>query len=375
MVVTKKTNTPEMRQATAPERDIRPLVPRPRSGVSGAAIAGVVIVTALLLFLILDAHRRTLSAPTAIPHPAIADAVSAPPPLYVPPVPAAAVIPEKDAEHLPDQVPETTPPVVDSPVSAPFHEQPVAPVLSSSRTVSGSAPALVLDTSHAAPSAVGGQKKSDGSQSSGNETPASPQRARAVIFTGPSATVPQGTIIPAVLETALDSSHAGFSRALVQHDVRGFDGSQILIPRGSRLIGQYAGNVTQGLQRAFIMWTRLIRPDGVTIALNSPVADPIGRAGVDADVNDHFFSRFSGAILQSVLNIGVNLATRSSNYPVVLALPGSFQGNNTTTVQSAQIAPTLTVKPGTSISVFVAQDLDFGGTEKTAKGNDRLGDR
>lgn len=183
------------------------------------------------------------------------------------------------------------------------------------------------------------------------------------MLTDQAATVPQGTLIPAILETGLDSSHAGFARALVQRDIRGFDGSTILIPRGSRLIGEYAGNAAQGQKRAFIIWSRLIRPDGVTIALNSPAAEPVGGGGVKAHVNSHFFARFSGAILQSVLNLGVNLASRAAKSPVVVALPGALQGTTGTMVQPAQIAPTLKVKPGTSISVFVARDLDFSGAE------------
>jgi len=188
------------------------------------------------------------------------------------------------------------------------------------------------------------------------------------MFNGRATTVPQGTLIPAILETALDSSHAGFARALVQRDVRGFDGSRVLIPRGSRLIGQYTGNAAQGQKRAFIIWQRLIRPDGVTIALDSPAADPVGGGGIKAHVNSHFFARFSGAILQSVLDLGVNLASRSTHSPVVVALPGSLQGTASTVVQPTQIAPTLKVKPGTSISVFVAHDLDFSRADNEGGG-------
>ena len=194
------------------------------------------------------------------------------------------------------------------------------------------------------------------------------QRAHAAMFSDPATTVPQGTLIPVILETGLDSSHAGFARALVQQDVRGFDGTQILIPRGSRLIGEYSGDVAQGQKRAFIVWNRLIRPDGVTIAIDSPVTDPMGSAGVKAHVNSHFLARFSGAILQSVLDVGVNLASRSTNSAVVVALPGSLQGTTSTVVQPTQIAPTLKVKPGASISVFVARDLDFNGAGRTSAG-------
>jgi len=63
-----------------------------------------------------------------------------------------------------------------------------------------------------------------------------------------------------VLETAFDSTRPGLARALVQSDVRGFDGSRVLIPRGSRLIGEYRSDVAPGQHRALVNWTRLIRP-------------------------------------------------------------------------------------------------------------------
>jgi type IV secretion system protein VirB10 len=186
-------------------------------------------------------------------------------------------------------------------------------------------------------------------------------RARAGAFANRGTTVPQGTLIPAVLETALDSTRPGLARAIVSRDVRGFDGSRVLIPRGSRLIGEYRSEVAPGQRRALVNWVRLIRPDGVTIAIGSPAADPLGRGGIKAKVNTHFFERFAGAILQSALDIGVNLASRASNGTTVI-LPGTTQGA-TQIIQPAQVTPTLKVRPGTSISIFAARDLDFSGAE------------
>lgn len=175
------------------------------------------------------------------------------------------------------------------------------------------------------------------------------------------ATVPQGTLIPAVLETAFDSTSPGFARALVQRDVRGFDGNRVLIPRGSRLIGEYGEDIAQGQRRAVILWVRLIRPDGVTIAIESPSADTLGRGGVKAEVNNHFLERFGGAILQSSLDLGISLAARSARSPVLVALPGSIGGAGRTLTQPVDIRPTLRVAPGRSVSIFVARDLDFTG--------------
>ncbi|MBL0915367.1 MAG: TrbI/VirB10 family protein [Sphingopyxis sp.] len=187
-------------------------------------------------------------------------------------------------------------------------------------------------------------------------------RSRAGAMSDRATTVPQGTLIPAVLETAFNSAGSGFPRALVQRDVPGFDGTRVLIPRGSRLIGEYKSETTQGQKRAFVTWTRLIRPDGVTIAIGSPTTDPVGVGGVRAKVNSHFFERFAGSILQTAMLIGGNLAIRETGDSVVVALPGSFAGANTT-MPATQIPPTLSVRQGTSISVFVARDLDFTAVE------------
>jgi type IV secretion system protein VirB10 len=338
------------------ERDIRPIVQRPRTGFSGAAIAIGAVLAAIILFVMLDARRRARMAPATVRRVDLALERADLPPLFVPPEPAVSPSPPPPtAEPASSPMPPPQPSVIDRPLPAPAAAEP-APAPSPRNLA---APAWVVD--HRVP-AAGDPRTTKAPSASGADTQAT-GRAHAAMLTDQAATVPQGTLIPAILETGLDSSHAGFARALVQRDIRGFDGSTILIPRGSRLIGEYAGNAAQGQKRAFIIWSRLIRPDGVTIALNSPAADPVGGGGIKAHVNSHFFARFSGAILQSVLNLGVNLASRAVKSPVVVALPGALQGTTSTMVQPAQIAPTLKVKPGTSISVFVARDLDFGGAE------------
>jgi type IV secretion system protein VirB10 len=183
------------------------------------------------------------------------------------------------------------------------------------------------------------------------------QRMRASALANRSTTIVQGTVIQAVLETAFNSTQPGFARAMVSRDVRSFDGTNILIPRGSKLIGEYSAEVTSGQKRAVIIWTRLIRPDGMAINLDSPAVDTLGRGGVPAAVNTHFMARLGDALLQSVVGLGSALAQRSVAGPVVV-LPGAA-------APAAQLAPptnyvpTLTVPAGKSISVFVAHDLDF----------------
>jgi type IV secretion system protein VirB10 len=181
---------------------------------------------------------------------------------------------------------------------------------------------------------------------------------RASALANRSMTVPQGYLIPAVLETGFDSTKPGFARAIVSRDVRGFDGRNVLIPRGSRLIGDYRSEVGPRQKRAIITWTRLIRPDGMTITLDSPAVDTLGRGGVPANVNTHFFARVSDALLQSTVGIGSALAQRSVTGPVVV-LPGATAPAVGQIAPTNSYVPTLTVPAGKSISVFVAHDLDF----------------
>jgi type IV secretion system protein VirB10 len=173
----------------------------------------------------------------------------------------------------------------------------------------------------------------------------------------PSSTVVQGTLIPAVLETAIDTDVPGYVRAVVSQDVRSFDGSRVLIPRSSRLIGEYKGATQSGQRRAYLMWTRLVRPDGVSVALASPAADFSGQAGIGGQVNSHFFSRFGSAILLSILGGAGTLATGGASTVIV---GGAGQSAASAAVQqSGNRGPTIKVRQGEPIRVFTARDLIF----------------
>jgi type IV secretory pathway VirB10-like protein len=190
-----------------------------------------------------------------------------------------------------------------------------------------------------------------------------PDRARAVPMRNLRAVAPQGTIIPGVLETAINSDLPGFTRAIVSRDVLSFDGRAVLIPRSSRLIGQYKSAVALGQSRAFIIWTRVIRPDGVSIQIGSPGTDELGRGGLDGQVDRHFLRRFSGSILLSVLNAGVAAVSRTPSTQISIGSAGAATGLANSAVQGDAIPPTIKVAQGEAINIFVARDLDFSGVE------------
>lgn len=190
---------------------------------------------------------------------------------------------------------------------------------------------------------------------------AEPERARATQLHNLATVVPQGAIIPAVLETALNSDLPGFARAVVSRDVRGFDGSTAVIPRGSRLVGQYKSAVAQGQSRAFVIWTRVIRPDGVSIQIGSPAADTLGRGGLAGSVNRHFFQRFTNSVLLSVLNASIASLARGSGTQILIGSSQEATGLAASLLPTEPIPPTIRIAQGTPVRVFVARDLDFSG--------------
>lgn len=184
--------------------------------------------------------------------------------------------------------------------------------------------------------------------------------ARAHALARPDATIAQGAIITGVLETAINSDLPGYTRALVTRDVRSFDGTRVLAPRGSRLIGQYRSGLALGQSRAFVIWTRLIRPDGVSIDLNSPAADALGRGGLEGETDRHFFQRFGGAILLSLIGVAGDVVSSDNNPQVVIGVThGGESAASAAVGEEINIPPTVRVDQGTPIRIFVARDLDF----------------
>jgi type IV secretion system protein VirB10 len=182
-----------------------------------------------------------------------------------------------------------------------------------------------------------------------------PAQARAM--TNPSTTVTEGTLIPAVLETAINTDVPGYVRAVVSQDVRSFDGKRVLVPRSSRLIGQYQAGVEQGQRRAYVVWTRLIRPDGVSINIASPAVGFDGTTGLEGDVNSHFLKRFGSGLLLSV--VGGLGAIATGGVGGVIVAGGSQSAANSAVQSNGQISPTIRVRAGEPIKIFTARDLDF----------------
>jgi type IV secretion system protein VirB10 len=188
------------------------------------------------------------------------------------------------------------------------------------------------------------------------------------------ALVPEGTLIPGILETAIVSDLPGQVRAIVSQDVYSFDGRRVLIPTGTRLIGGYQSEITRGQTRIFVVWSRMLRDDGVTVRLNSIGADSLGRSGLTGRVDKKFRERFGAAVLLSIVGAGASYLTGYGSQTAsgdsddaqraeelareTLAQTFSDMANQALG-DSLRIPPTISVSQGERIFVFVRQDLDF----------------
>ncbi len=176
--------------------------------------------------------------------------------------------------------------------------------------------------------------------------------------------IAQGTLISGILETALQSDLPGMVRAVISEDVYSFDGSYLLIPKGSKLVGRYRSGVTRGQSRIFVIWNRLIRNDGVSVNIGSYGTDALGRSGLAGDIDTHFFERFGSSVLLSMidasLKIGVEAMDNSDSATLALEAGNEFSRASEIALEnSIAIPPTIHIDQGTRIKVFVGKDLDF----------------
>ncbi|GAY19974.1 conjugative transfer protein TrbI [Sphingobium fuliginis] len=118
--------------------------------------------------------------------------------------------------------------------------------------------------------------------------------------------VQAGSIIPAALITGIRSDLPGLVTAQVTQNV--YDsptGRILLIPQGSRLIGEYDADVAFGQSRVLLAWNRLILPDGRSIVLErQPAADPSGFAGLQDGTDYHWGGVFKAALVSTLLGVG-----------------------------------------------------------------------
>nr|WP_248291808.1 MULTISPECIES: type IV secretion system protein VirB10 [unclassified Novosphingobium] len=170
--------------------------------------------------------------------------------------------------------------------------------------------------------------------------------------------VTAGSLVPCVLQTAMDSTQPGFVSCIVPRDVLSDNGHVVLMEKGTRVLGEFHGGMQQGENRIFVVWNRAITPKGVSIVLGSPAADELGRAGMGGDVSTFFWRRFGGALLLSIVgDATAALSERMSSATMTARAPN--QAAAAAVDNDVKIKPRLRAPQGAEMTIFVAKDLDF----------------
>jgi len=173
-----------------------------------------------------------------------------------------------------------------------------------------------------------------------------------------------GAVIPAALITGIRSDLPGQITAQVTENV--YDSSTgriLLVPQGTRIIGQYDNGVGFGQRRILLVWNRLIFPNGRSIVLErQPGADSEGHAGLEDGVDYHWGELFKAAALSTLLSVGAEAGSSGRESDIVRALRRGASDSISQTGQQIvnrqlNIEPTLTIRPGFPVRVVVTRDL------------------
>lgn len=187
----------------------------------------------------------------------------------------------------------------------------------------------------------------------------------------------QGSIIPATLDMGIKSDIAGEVTAVVSQPVyNSLNDSYVLIPAGSRLIGQYKNHVAMGQTRILVDWTRVEFPNGTYMQLgHMGGAAPDGYAGFHDHVDDHTWSIFKNALLLSLIDVGMAMSSPVSTSNNTTGVTGNeaLQNGEQALAQTfgqaeaqlfqryINVSPTLTIPPGYAFDVVVTRDMVFPG--------------
>ncbi|ACT52124.1 TrbI/VirB10 family protein [Methylovorus glucosotrophus] len=183
-----------------------------------------------------------------------------------------------------------------------------------------------------------------------------------------------GSVIPAVLKSAINSDLPGLIRGIVtDHVYDSKTGRYILIPRGSTLIGTYDSQIAYGQKRLLAVWTKIIFPDGSTMALKGmPGADQEGSAGMSGEVDNHYLKIFGAALASSVISAGYQISQGGQNVVglgTTVQTPGQTmasslgqqlgQAGTAITTKNLNLQPTLTNPVGQRFFINITKDLVF----------------
>lgn len=223
-----------------------------------------------------------------------------------------------------------------------------------------SAIAFALSGGNAITDSTSGDASSDSGSSISTNTPdySSYTTADRVLLTG--------TLVPVTLITGIDSSLNGSVTAQVRENVYdSITGSSILIPAGSRLIGEYDGS-GMNAGRVSIKFTRIMFPDGNSVALNNSLGvDAMGFGGVKDLYSEHTGKAVGASFITSLLagiagssSDGSGTDNRSSGQEAINhAISNVLNTGNEIVKKKLEVGATAIIRPGFEFNVMLNSDL------------------
>jgi len=177
-----------------------------------------------------------------------------------------------------------------------------------------------------------------------------------------------GTIIPAVLETAINTDLPGNVMARVTENIYdSHTGKKLLLPQGTILIAQYNSSISYAQNRVQIVWDLLIRPDGYQLELQGMNGvDAKGMAGIKAKYNENWFEYIKAAGIISMFSVAnAQMAEQAAKYASGDMAAAVVQQNSQFMNQvgggiigrAMNIQPTLTVESGTKINIMINKNI------------------
>jgi type IV secretion system protein VirB10 len=142
------------------------------------------------------------------------------------------------------------------------------------------------------------------------------------------------------------------------------NGNVLLFEKGSTVVGEYQSGLAQGQNRLFLLWNRIKTPEGVVADLSSPASGSLGAAGVGGHIDTHFWERFGGAIMLSLIDDAAAFASnQSSNDDNTIKFDNTSDASQEMAAEvlrnTINIPATLKKNQGERVGIFVARDVDF----------------
>jgi type IV secretion system protein VirB10 len=177
--------------------------------------------------------------------------------------------------------------------------------------------------------------------------------------------ISRNTMIRCGQATAIRTDRAGLIGCPIAQDVWSDDGTTLLIRKGALAKGEQRDAVIQGQGVIGAVWDEIDDGD-VRIPLNSPATDPLGAAGIPAYVDEHFWQRFKGALMVSLIgDFGQALANKATGSGQTITFSNSSNATQDVAAETLRntinIPPTAYSNQGSVINIFVARDVDLRG--------------